>query len=127
MAETWRDGGSADMLAADVAELTGTGCEFVLVTGIGDPRGGRALSNVLYDAEGVVATVGWQHLPGPFVGAGSTLSAALTALMARQVDAGEALQAAQDYTAGALAHAQRFGMGKLVPNKFFRTTPVAAG
>jgi hydroxymethylpyrimidine/phosphomethylpyrimidine kinase len=114
MAETWRDGGG-DMLDEDVAELTGSGCEFVLVTGTrGD---GGACSNTLYDADGVVASFDWQHLPGPFIGAGSTLSAALTALMAHGVDAADALKAAQDYTSHALARAQRFGMGKFVPNR----------
>jgi hydroxymethylpyrimidine/phosphomethylpyrimidine kinase len=36
MAETWREGGG-DMLLEDVAELTGMGCELVLVTGTGRP------------------------------------------------------------------------------------------
>ncbi|MES2324754.1 MAG: hydroxymethylpyrimidine/phosphomethylpyrimidine kinase [Pseudomonadota bacterium] len=114
MAETWREGGG-DMLEADVAELTGMGCEFVLVTCTG-AQGVR--SNTLFDADGVVDILGWQHLPGPFTGAGSTMSAALAAFMARGAEPKEAVQAAQLYTAGALAHAQRFGMGKLVPNRF---------
>ena len=40
--------------------------------------------------------------------------------MARGMEAPQALRAAQDYTTGALEHAQRFGMGKFIPNKFFR-------
>jgi hydroxymethylpyrimidine/phosphomethylpyrimidine kinase len=125
MAETWRDGGGDDMLAADVAELTGMGCEFVLVTGTGasGKGAGATLTNTLFSEDGKLGTFSWQHLPGPFVGAGSTLSAALAALMARETDAVDAVQAAQEYTAGALAHAQRLGMGKLVPNKFFRAPP----
>lgn len=124
MAETWREGGT-DMLAADVAELTGMGCEFVLVTGTGasGSGAGATLSNTLFDQDGVVGSFSWQHLPGPFIGAGSTMSAALAALMAQDGDAVAAVQAAQEYTVGALAHAQRFGMGKLVPNKFFRFAP----
>lgn len=118
MAETWREGGG-DMLEADVAELTGMGCEFVLVTCTG-AQGVR--SNTLFDADGVVDILGWQHLPGPFTGAGSTMSAALAAFMARGAEPKEAVQAAQLYTAGALAHAQRFGMGKLVPNRFHAIT-----
>ena len=125
MAETWREGPSEGMLDADVAELTGTGCEYVLVTGTAGSGGARA--NTLYDADGVVAQFDWQHLPGPFVGAGSTLSAALAAQMARGLDAAAALQAAQEYTTGALAHAQRFGMGKYVPNKFYLAAPAAPG
>jgi hydroxymethylpyrimidine/phosphomethylpyrimidine kinase len=128
MAETWRDGGGAGMLAADVAELTGMGCEFVLVTGTGSAGSGAGatLSNTLFDADGVVQVYNWQHLPGPFIGAGSTLSAALAALLAQQLDPEDAVQAAQEFTVGALAHAQRFGMGKLVPNKFFRAAPFGA-
>jgi hydroxymethylpyrimidine/phosphomethylpyrimidine kinase len=126
MAETWREGGSEDMLAADVAELTGMGCEFVLVTGTGasGKGAGATLSNTLFDADGEIGSFSWQHLPGPFTGAGSTISAALAAYMAHQGEAVEAIQAAQEFTAGALAHAQRFGMGKLVPNKFFQAISI---
>jgi hydroxymethylpyrimidine/phosphomethylpyrimidine kinase len=123
MAETWREGGG-DMVDADVAELTGMGCEYVLVTCTGaSGSGAQALrSNTLYDEDGVLAQFDWRHLPGPFVGAGSTMSGALAAFLARGAEPQEAVRQAQDYTAGALAHAQRFGMGKLVPNKFFGLT-----
>jgi hydroxymethylpyrimidine/phosphomethylpyrimidine kinase len=43
--------------------------------------------------------------------------------MARGVSAADAVRAAQDYTTGALLHARRFGMGRLVPNKIHRTIP----
>jgi hydroxymethylpyrimidine/phosphomethylpyrimidine kinase len=119
MAETWREGGG-DMLAEDVAELTGSGCAYVLVTGTGGAQATR--SNTLFDEDGLVATFDWRHLPGPFVGAGSTMSAALAAYMARGSDPLAAARAAHEFTSGALAHAQRFGMGKLVPNKFFAHT-----
>jgi hydroxymethylpyrimidine/phosphomethylpyrimidine kinase len=120
MAETWREGGT-DMLLADVMELTGAGCAYVLVTGTGASGvGAQALrTNTLYGEDGVLATFDWRHLAGPFAGAGSTMSAALAAYMAHGADPLSAARAAQEFTAGALAHAQRFGMGKLVPNKFF--------
>lgn len=123
MAETWREGGG-DMVDADVAELTGMGCEYVLVTGTGASGSGAAAlrSNTLYDEDGVVEQFDWRHLAGPFVGAGSTMSGALAAFMAQGSEPQEAVRQAQDFTAGALAHAQRFGMGKLVPNKFFGHT-----
>jgi hydroxymethylpyrimidine/phosphomethylpyrimidine kinase len=122
MAETWREGGGDGMLLEDVAELTGLGCELVLVTGTGSSGSGASaqLTNTLFDEDGVVGTFSWQHLPGPFIGAGNTISGALAALMAQRMDTVEAVQAAQEFTVGALAHAQRFGMGKLVPNKYFR-------
>jgi hydroxymethylpyrimidine/phosphomethylpyrimidine kinase len=129
MAETWREGGS-DMLAEDVAELTGMGCAMVLVTGTGTGTKGKGrskgkddratISNTLYDESGVLETFSWPHLPGRFAGAGSTMSAALAAMLAQGQDPASAVRAAQEYTHGALANAQRFGMGKLVPNKFFR-------
>lgn len=125
MAETWREVGenpgdddSEATLLADVAELTNAGCQYVLVTGTRDAQG--TCSNTLFDADGIHAKVEWQHLPGPFVGAGNTYSAAFTALMACGMEAPQALFAAQEYTTGALEHAQRFGMGKFIPNKFYR-------
>jgi hydroxymethylpyrimidine/phosphomethylpyrimidine kinase len=124
MAETWREGTSEGMLELDVAELTGSGCEYVLVTGTGS--GGKG-ANTLYDADGVRAKLDWQHLAGSFLGAGCTLSAALAALVARGQDIESALAAAQEYTSRALASAQRFGMGKCIPNRFYRLgTPPGA-
>ncbi|QNA97633.1 bifunctional hydroxymethylpyrimidine kinase/phosphomethylpyrimidine kinase [Massilia sp. Se16.2.3] len=118
MAELWREAGADGGLEIDVAELTSRGCQYVLVTCTSGSGNNRA--NTLFDRDGVVTTIDWQHLPGPFVGAGTTLSGALAALMARGLDAAEALAAAREFTYGALRHAQRFGMGKLVPNRFFR-------
>jgi hydroxymethylpyrimidine/phosphomethylpyrimidine kinase len=117
MAETWRDPIDGDTLLEDVAEITASGCEFVLVTGTRSDSG--ACTNTLFDREGVHSTVEWPPVPGSFVGAGATLSASLTALLARGMEASMALRLAQEYTTGALRHAQRFGMGKLVPNRFF--------
>jgi hydroxymethylpyrimidine/phosphomethylpyrimidine kinase len=119
LAETWREG-AEDTLESDVEHLLALGCEFVLVTGTSSGnQGDGTLANTLFGADGVISHDAWQHLPGPFIGAGGTLSAALTAFMARGADVPEAVAAAQEYTVGALAHAQRYGMGKLVPNRFF--------
>jgi hydroxymethylpyrimidine/phosphomethylpyrimidine kinase len=118
-ADCWRDPGSIATVAEDAAELTGFGCGHVLVTGIGGGDGVRA--DNLYDPDGLAVSLSWnQHLPGPFVGAGNTLSAALAARMARGMDAIEALAWAQDYTFGTLQHACRFGMGRLIPNKLYK-------
>jgi hydroxymethylpyrimidine/phosphomethylpyrimidine kinase len=127
MAETWRDGGG-DMLAADVAELTGMGCAMVLVTCTGARGKGDSatISNTLFGQNGAIETYNWHHFAGPFVGAGSTMSAALAALLAQGLAPLDAVRAAQEYTHGALAGAQRIGMGKLVPNKFFRAARFGA-
>ncbi len=130
LAETWREAGDgaadtetdgeadAESVQADVEYLLALGCEFVLVTGT-TAGNANSLANTLYGAEGVISHDAWQHLAGPFIGAGGTLSAALTAFMARGAEVPEAVAAAQEYTVGALAHAQRYGMGKFVPNRFF--------
>jgi hydroxymethylpyrimidine/phosphomethylpyrimidine kinase len=105
-ADCWRDPAGEDVLDEDAAELTASGCGHVLITG---------------DRDGLVASLDWpQRLPGPFVGAGCTLSAALASGMARGATAPDVLPAAHDYLNGALVHACRFGMGRLVPNKIFR-------
>jgi hydroxymethylpyrimidine/phosphomethylpyrimidine kinase len=125
MAETWRDGSGDGMLAADVAEITASGCSFVLVTCTGG-TGGLPCSNTLYDADGIVASCAWRHLPGSFLGAGTTLSAAFCTQLALGHTPAAALQAAHDYTCTALAHARRLGMGKLVPNKHAAAAPAPA-
>jgi len=124
LAETWREG-AEDTMESDVEHLLALGCEFVLVTGTqaGTPQGETAapntLANTLFGADGMISHDAWQHMAGPFLGAGGTLSAAITAFMARGADVPEAVTAAQEYTVGALAHAQRYGMGKFIPNRFF--------
>jgi len=128
-AETWRESGddSEDMLQSDVEHLLALGCEFVLVTGTpaGSALGDSALANTLYGSDGVVSHDAWQHLPGPFIGAGGVLSAAIAAYMAQGLDVEDAVAAAQEYTVGALAHAQRVGMGKFIPDRFFRLRATA--
>jgi hydroxymethylpyrimidine/phosphomethylpyrimidine kinase len=135
LAETWREGGD-DTLESDVEHLLALGCEFVLVTGTPatsaqgesapSPAAPNTLANTLFGADGMISHDAWQHLPGPFIGAGGTLSAAITAFMARGADVPEAVAAAQEYTVGTLAHAQRYGMGKFVPNRFFHLLTTAA-
>lgn len=124
LAETWRegDGGDEATVEENVRYLIDLGCEFVLVTGTpaGNGHGDAVRANTLYGADGMVRHDAWQHLPGPFLGAGGTLSAAIAAYLARGADTPTAVALAQDYTQGALAHAQRYGMGKLVPNRNFQ-------
>nr|WP_245714436.1 hydroxymethylpyrimidine/phosphomethylpyrimidine kinase [Janthinobacterium psychrotolerans] len=135
LAETWRDSDPSDTLQNDVDYLVALGCEYVLVTcmpadaGKGGSGDGKLRANTLFGEDGVVRHDVWRHLPGIFNGAGSTLSAAATALLALDQGGGggdidsdvqQAVVAAQEYTAGALKHARRFGMGKLVPNRLFR-------
>lgn len=118
MAETWRDLGNGETMADDAEHLIDLGCEYVLVTGTNAGSGQRA--NTLYSADGVLRHDKWQHLPGPFVGAGGTLSAAIAAYLAHGLAVPEAVERAEQYTYQTLLHAQRYGMGRFVPNRFFK-------
>jgi hydroxymethylpyrimidine/phosphomethylpyrimidine kinase len=116
-AEIWREPSSEDILASDVQQLLGSGCEYVLVTRIS--TGNTDIVNCLFNQSGMVRQNRWSRFSGSFIGAGSTLSAALAALVANGVDFPEAFLEAQEFTHAALTHAQRFGMGKLIPDRYF--------
>ncbi len=117
LAETWREPSTDDTLALDVQRLIESGCEYVLVTGTSTSN--NEISNSLYDESGMIRHDTWNRLTGSFLGAGSTISAAIAALVANGLDIPDAVLEAQEFTNAALAHAQRFGMGKLVPDRYF--------
>ncbi len=117
IAETWREPSTEDTLALDVQHLIESGCEYVLVTG--SSSSSSEISNFLFDQTGIIRHDSWPRLAGSFLGAGSTLSAAIAALIANGLDMPEAVLEAQEFTNAALAHGQRFGMGKLVPDRYF--------
>jgi hydroxymethylpyrimidine/phosphomethylpyrimidine kinase len=104
-------------LAAYATTLVEAGCEYVLVTGTHEPS--REIVNTLYGKGGAVRTDSWQRLPGPFHGAGSTLAAAIAAMLANGLELPEAVREAQDYTWHALAKAYRPGMGQFLPDRLF--------
>jgi hydroxymethylpyrimidine/phosphomethylpyrimidine kinase len=117
LAETWREPSTDDTLALDVQRLIESGCEYVLVTGTSTSN--SEVINCLFDQSGIIRQDSWKRLSGSFIGAGSTLSAAIAALVANGLDFPEAVLEAQEFTNAALENAQRFGMGKLVPDRFF--------
>ncbi|MDQ9171265.1 hydroxymethylpyrimidine/phosphomethylpyrimidine kinase [Oxalobacteraceae bacterium R-40] len=115
--ETWRETSDGDTLPHDVLQITGSGCEYLLVTSI--QSGSHDLANTLFDRSGVVRSDTWPRLPGPFLGAGATLSGTIAALLANGLEIPEAVFEAQEFTAAALAHGHRLGMGKLIPDRYF--------
>jgi hydroxymethylpyrimidine/phosphomethylpyrimidine kinase len=117
LAEAWREPSSDDTLAPDVQRLIELGCEYVFVMGVDTSI--NEITNSLYDQSGIIRNDKWPRLNGSFLGAGSTLSAAITALVANGLEISDAVLEAQEFTNAALAHAQRFGMGKLVPDRYF--------
>ncbi|MBC3861415.1 hydroxymethylpyrimidine/phosphomethylpyrimidine kinase [Undibacterium jejuense] len=117
LAETWKENTEAEDLTADVMTLIDSGCEFVLVTGT--PSANGEIANTLFNESGIVRRDIWPRIPGSFAGAGSTLSAAIAALMANGLEVPEAVLEAQEYTQAAISHSQQFGMGKFIPDRYF--------
>jgi len=106
-----------DTLSARVQELLEFGCEHLLVTGASHDH--NKTINQLYSDRGVTKEYTWELLPQVFHGAGSTLSAAVTAYLAHGFDLLEALQQGQQFTWQALAQARRQGMGYLLPDRLY--------
>lgn len=117
LAETWREPIASDALQLDAMRIIEMGCEYLFVTGM--PSDMHEVANTLFDASGILRRDTWQRLPGSFTGAGSTLSAAICAMLANGLEIPEAVSEAQEFTLAALAHAQRLGMGKLIPDRYF--------
>lgn len=117
LAETWREPSAGDTLMADAMHLIGMGCEYVLVTGT--PGDVHDVVNSLFNDTGLVREDRWQRISGNFVGAGTTISATAAAMLANGQDVPEAVFEAQEFVIASIAHAQRLGMGKLVPDRYF--------
>jgi hydroxymethylpyrimidine/phosphomethylpyrimidine kinase len=117
LAETWREPSNAQTLEVDAMHAIQLGCEFVFVTGT--PGEAGKVTNTLFSGEGMVRTDQWPRQSGSFIGAGNTLSATIAAMLANGLEAPEAVFEAEEFTVASLAHAQRLGMGKLVPDRFF--------
>lgn len=108
---------NADSLAAATQELFEGGGDYLLVTdAVTEP--GRMI-NRLFSPRGIAKEYSWECLPDRFHGAGSTLSAAVTAYLAHGFDLFEALQQGQQFTWQALENARQLGMGCKVPDRMF--------
>ncbi|MBX9869134.1 MAG: hydroxymethylpyrimidine/phosphomethylpyrimidine kinase [Burkholderiaceae bacterium] len=120
IAETWKDSEideATDDMATDAMTLIESGCAFVLVTG--SDSHSNQIVNRLYDQSGLLRADQWPRIPGSFIGAGSSLAAAVTALLANGLAMPEATLEAQEFTNASIQHAQRLGMGKLIPDRYF--------
>lgn len=116
LALTWRTADEDTSVIDDVHWLLEHGCGHVLVSGLDDPNSpAGSAGNTLFGPEGILRHDSWPRLPGKFLGAGACLSAAITAMLAHKQPLSHAVLQAQLYTANALSHARRYGMGKLLP------------
>jgi hydroxymethylpyrimidine/phosphomethylpyrimidine kinase len=115
--ETWREPSTRDLLTQDAMHLVDLGCRHVLVTGA--PAGMQEVANSLFNESGRLRHDAWPRQPGAYSGAGSTLSAAIAAMLANGLEVPEAALEAQEFLVAALANARRMGMGKLIPDRLF--------
>ena len=104
------------------------GTRFVLVTGIMLPAKGndQYIDNVLASPQGALTGEKFEMFDAAFVGAGDTLSAALTALLAAGSEMQAAVGEALAFMDQSLDAGFRPGMGSVLPDRFFWDQPPAA-
>lgn len=107
------DEGRASSPAACARELLARGARHVLVTG--GANASRQLIDTLYGPQGVQSTTAHERRPETFLGAGSTLSAAITAYLAQGCTVIEAFKRAETFTQASLAAGFSPGMGGRIP------------
>ena len=109
---------SARELAVAAGEA---GARSVLVTGmqLPDPH----IDNVLASPEGAITGEKFERFEATFVGAGDTLSAAMTALLASGNELHVAVGEALSFLDQSLDAGYRPGMGNVVPDRFFWALP----
>ncbi len=108
--------------ARDIALAAGElGASYTLVSGIGSAE--RGVENTLACPQSVLASQHVTHIDASFAGAGDTLSAAFTALLASGCELTEAFSEALSYLERCLAGGFRPGMGHVVPDRLFWSQP----
>ena len=104
--------------ARDIAKAAGElGVPYTLVTGI--PAAEQFIENVLATPQNILYSEKFEHFEASFAGAGDTLSAALTALLANGHDLQSATAEALTYLDHSLSAGFQPGMGHLVPDRMF--------
>jgi hydroxymethylpyrimidine/phosphomethylpyrimidine kinase len=104
--------------ARDIAKAAAdSGVAYSLVTGM--PVLGRYLDNALASPQAVLFSEKFEHFEANFSGAGDTLSAALTALLASGHDLQTASAEALSYLDHSLDAGFAPGMGHLIPDRLF--------
>lgn len=105
----------ADSLDACAQRMMAQGAEYVLITGGHENTPG--IINRLWGHHKLLETYEQTRLPGEFHGTGCTLSSAIAGYLAHGANIASAIRDAQAYTAKAVAHARRLGMGQLIPDR----------
>ncbi len=107
--------GDADSLEACAQQLMAQGVEYVLITGGHEP--GTDIVNRLWGHRQFICEYSQTRIQGEFHGTGCTLASAIAGYLAHGAAVPAAVRDAQAYTARAVAHARRLGMGQLIPNR----------
>ena len=107
----------ADSPAAAAQQLMSYGCDFVLLSGVGESS--ATVVNHWYGHKDHIESFQWERLPDRFAGAGDLLSAAIAALLAHGVDAFTAVHEAQQYALEALRAGRREIDGRRLPEPLF--------
>jgi hydroxymethylpyrimidine/phosphomethylpyrimidine kinase len=105
-------------IAKAAAEM---GASYTLVTGI--PLPDHFVENVLATPQAVLCSEKFERFDAVFSGAGDTLSAALTALVASGTDLATATTEALSYLDRCLDNGFRPGMGHVIPDRLFWAQP----
>lgn len=104
--------------ARDIARAANEyGVAYTLVTGI--PLPDQFIDNVLASPTAVLCSHKYERFEAVFAGAGETLSAALTALIASETELTEAVGEALSYLDRCLESGFRPGMGNVLPDRLF--------
>lgn len=112
--------GARSPTARDIARAAGEyGVPYTLVTGI--PAAEQHIENVLASPQTVLASEKFERFEAVFSGAGDTLSATLSALVASGCDLMEAFGEALGYLDHCLDGGFRPGMGHVIPDRLFWT------
>ena len=104
--------------ARDIARAASEyGVAYTLVTGI--PLPDQFIDNILASPTAVLCSHKFERFEAVFSGAGETLSAALTALIASETALTEAVSEALSYVDRCLESGFRPGMGNVLPDRLF--------
>ncbi len=110
--------GDKNPSARDIAKAAGElGVPYTLVTGI--PAAEQFIEIVLATPQSILYSEKFEHFDAIFAGAGDTLSAALTALLANGHDLQSATTEALTYLDQSLNAGFQPGMGHLIPDRMF--------
>ncbi|MGC9185069.1 MAG: bifunctional hydroxymethylpyrimidine kinase/phosphomethylpyrimidine kinase [Thiomonas sp.] len=115
------DGETPPTLEALMHKAQQLGVQYLLVTGM--LAGEGKVENVLMSPRRVLLRESFELFEAGFTGAGDTLSAVLTAILANGAKLDQAVHEAIEYLDHCLDFGYRPGMGQVVPDRFFWAQP----